>query len=182
MSASTVAVPGKPGLTVSPLAVPFPEMGEIKGVEIAFQRDFDFLPGVFRHLGLVANVTYADGASPVLYGATPVSLPLQNLSHWSANATLYYETSRWGVRVSEAYRDRYLDGPGGSGDIGEFVAPSSNVDAQAHYNLGPRLKLVVEGINLTDQPIIQYTDVVARRIEVNTRSGRTFTFGFSYEF
>jgi iron complex outermembrane receptor protein len=155
---------------------------DIKGVEIAFQRDFDFLPGVLRHLGLVANVTYADGSSPVLFGETAVTLPLENLSRYSANATLYYETSRWGARVSEAYRSRYLDGTGGDGNIGEFVGATSNVDAQAHYNLSPRLKLIVEGINLTDQPIIQYTDVAAQRIEVNTRSGRTFTFGFSYEF
>jgi glutamate N-acetyltransferase/amino-acid N-acetyltransferase len=44
MSASTAAVPGKPGLTVSPLAVPFPEMGEIKGVEIAVAR-----AGFYKH-------------------------------------------------------------------------------------------------------------------------------------
>src|ERR1700744_4456786 len=112
----------------------------IKGVELAFRRDFDFLPGVLRYLGLVANVTYADGASPVLYGVTAVSLPLENLSRWSANATLYYETPLWGARISEAYRDSYLDGSGGDGNIGEFVGPSNNVDFQAHYNLGPKLK------------------------------------------
>ena len=176
-------LPGQTGQIPYNYARPINGPGaDIKGVEIALRRDFDFLPGPLRYLGLVANVTYADGASPVLYGTTPVPLPLQNLSRWSANATLYYDAPGWGVRVSEAYRDRYLDGAGGNGNIGEFVAPSSNVDAQAHYNLAPGLRLVAEGINLTDQPIIQYTDAVAQRIEVNTRSGRTFTFGFSYEF
>lgn len=29
------AAPGKPGLAVSPLATPFPEMGEVAGVELA---------------------------------------------------------------------------------------------------------------------------------------------------
>ena len=36
--------PGKPGLSVSPLAVPFPEMGEIEGVEIATAR-----AGFYKH-------------------------------------------------------------------------------------------------------------------------------------
>ena len=40
----TAAAPGKPGLAVSPLAVPFPEMGEIKGVEIATAS-----AGLYKH-------------------------------------------------------------------------------------------------------------------------------------
>jgi len=35
---------------------------------------------------------------------------------------------------------------------------------------------------MTDQPIRQYTDGAAKRIEVVTHSGRTFTFGAAYEF
>jgi iron complex outermembrane receptor protein len=154
----------------------------IRGLEAGFQRDFDFLPAPLDRAGLTANVTYADGSSPVLYSGVPVVLPLTNLSRYSANATLYYETARWGARMSEAYRDKYLDSAGGSGNIGEMIGATSNVDFQAHYNLDRRLKLIVEGINLTDQHIVQYTDVTAKRIEVNTSSGRTFTFGFSYEF
>jgi len=45
MSAPTSpAAPGKPGLAISPLAAPFPEMGEIKGVEIAVAR-----AGFYKH-------------------------------------------------------------------------------------------------------------------------------------
>lgn len=40
----TSAVPGKPGLAVSPLATPFPDMGEIAGVEIATAR-----AGFYKH-------------------------------------------------------------------------------------------------------------------------------------
>ncbi len=42
--APTPSTPGKPGLTVSPLAVGFPQMGEIAGVEIATGR-----AGFYRH-------------------------------------------------------------------------------------------------------------------------------------
>src|SRR5579875_3076808 len=40
----TPAAPGKPGLAVSPLAVPFPEIGEVAGVEIATTR-----AGFYKH-------------------------------------------------------------------------------------------------------------------------------------
>ncbi|MDB5739181.1 MAG: TonB-dependent receptor, partial [Alphaproteobacteria bacterium] len=96
--------------------------------------------------------------------------------------TLYYEADSWGIRASDAYRSRYMDGAGGSGNFGDFVNSTNNVDLQAHYNLTPDLKLVVEGINLTNQPIEQYLDQTAKRSEVYTKSGSTFTFGATYNF
>jgi TonB-dependent receptor len=155
---------------------------EIKGVEFAFQRDLQFLPAPFNGLGIVANATYADGASPVFYNAAAVVLPLMYLSKYTTNATLYYETSTWGVRISQSYRSSYLDGAGSFGNIGDFTAATNNVDMDAHLSLTPHLKLRFEAINLTDQAIIQYTDRTARRLEVNTRAGRTFVMGATYEF
>ncbi len=154
----------------------------IVGLEAAFQREFDFLPAPFDGLGFIGNLTYADGNSEVIFGTAPVSLPLVDLSKLSANATLYYEIDRWGLRFSYAYRSKYLDGTGGSGNVGEGIAATGNVDFTAHYRLDQHLKLVVEGVNLTDQPIIQYTDVTARRPEVNTRSGVTYAVGVTYAF
>ena len=155
---------------------------DIKGVELAWQRDFDVLPAPFNHLGMVANATYADGYSPVLFGTTPITLPLMNLSKYTANATLYYEVSNWGLRISEAYRSDYLDSAGAYGNIGDFIGATSNVDFDAHYAVTPRLKLRFEGINLTDQHIVQYTDRAAHRLEVNTSAGQTFVLGATYEF
>jgi iron complex outermembrane receptor protein len=42
--------------------------------------------------------------------------------------------------------------------------------------------MTVEGLNLTDEHVIQYTDLAAHRIEVNTSSGRTFLWGVTAEF
>lgn len=159
----------------------------IAGMEAAVKKDFDFLPAPFDKLGVTGNVTYVDGSNGVIYNAgtssqTTIKLPLYNLSKFSANVTLYYETDTWGIRVSEAHRSKYLTGAGSNGNIGEGVEATDNLDFSAHYNLFDNFKLVVEGINLTNQPIIQYTDVSAKRLLVNTTSGQTFTFGATYEF
>lgn len=154
----------------------------IKGVELAVQRDFDFLPAPFDKFGFVGNVTYATGKSNVIIDGKSVSLDLLQLSKWTSNATLYYETATWGARISSAYRDGYLDGAGGNGNIGSGYHSTNNIDFAAHWNAPNGLKLVFEGINLTNQAIDQYTDIVADRVLAYTKSGRTFTLGVTYEF
>jgi iron complex outermembrane recepter protein len=159
----------------------------IAGIEAAVQKDLDFLPAPFDKFGVTGNVTYIDGHNGVIYNPSTPSqvtkiLPLFNLSKFSANVTLYYETDIWGVRVSEAHRSRYLTDGGNVSNQGTGIEPTDNIDFAAHYNLSDNLKLVVEGINLTNQPIIQYADVSAKRLLVNTTSGQTFTFGVTYEF
>lgn len=151
------------------------------GFEVAFQRDFKFLPAPFDRFGVTGNLTYVDGNSPVIFSGRSVSLPLLNLSKLSYNATLYYEDERFSIRVSQAYRGGYRSGAGANGNIGEYFEATSNIDFALHYRLSEHFKVTLEGINMTDQPIIQYTDAAAKRIEVVTRSGRTFTFGVAYE-
>jgi TonB-dependent receptor len=176
-------LPGQDGSILYNVSRPVNGPGaDIQGLEIAFQRDFDFLPAPFDHLGVVANGTYADGSSPVLISGNWITLPLPNLSKYSANATIYYETETWGMRLSSAYRDDYLDGAGGNGNIGSGVKATNNIDFAAHYNVMPKLKLTLEGINLSNQHSIQYTDMTAKRTTVNTSSGRTILIGATYEF
>ncbi|WP_299176890.1 TonB-dependent receptor [uncultured Brevundimonas sp.] len=154
----------------------------IKGAEFAIQRDFDFLPAPFDGFGISFNATYAEGETDSTVDGVRRTLALANLSKWSSNATLYYETDVWGARVSSAYRDGYLDGIGGSGNVGSGYHDTTNIDATAFWNVTPSLKLVVEGINLTDQAIDQYTDIVEQRSTSYTKSGRTFTVGLTYAF
>jgi TonB-dependent receptor len=176
-------LPGQDGSILYNVSRPVNGPGaDIKGVEIAVQRDLDFLPAPFDHLGVVANVTYAAGRSDVLIDGKTYALDLFQLSRWSSNATIYYETEKWGARISSAYRSGYLDGAGSDGNVGSGYRGANNIDVAAHYNVAPRLRIVAEGVNLTDQPIVQYADVHAHRLLAETTSGRTFTLGFSYEF
>ena len=156
---------------------------DIKGIEAAVQHDFTFLPGVLKHLGAVANGTWFDGHQTVFYNNVAKVIPLYNLSKWAANVTLYYETPLWGARISDAYRSKYLTGAGNAVDnSGDGIRGTNNVDFQAHYNIRRGVRLIAEGINITNEPIVQSIDSIANRPEVYTTSGRTFTFGVSAEF
>jgi iron complex outermembrane receptor protein len=154
---------------------------DIKGIEVAFQHDFTFLPAPLDHLGVVANGTWFDGHQTAFFSGVPKVLPLGALSKWAANATLYYENKVWGVRVSDAYRSKYLTGVGNAIDnTSDIIKGTNNVDFQAHVNILPGIRLIAEGINLTNEPIQQ--SIGPDRTEVYTTAGRTFTFGFSAEF
>ncbi len=76
-----------------------PATHSLTGVELAAQSQFFFLPGPLKNLGAVFNFTYVH-ADQTLTGISPISY----------NATLYYETNRWGVRASLNHRDRYYTG------------------------------------------------------------------------
>lgn len=154
----------------------------IHGVEVAARRDFDFLPGALANLGLIANATYADGSSDVFYSGVPIELPLADLSKWTVNSTLYYETDTFGARVSMAHRSRYRRGSGGNGNVGEFFTPSTVFDANIYYDVTPQLTVRLEALNLTDQRIIQYADREGERLMTSTVSGRTFTLGATMRF
>lgn len=154
----------------------------IQGVELSGRRDFDFLPAPFDGFGALANLTYADGATDVFYNSVPHKLSLVDLSKWSYNATLYYDSERVGARVSVASRSRYRKGNGGNDNIGEYFAPSTVVDATAYYNVTPTVQIRVDGLNLTDESVIQYADTDARRLMTSTVSGRTLSIGASIRF
>jgi iron complex outermembrane receptor protein len=49
-------------------------------------------------------------------------------------------------------------------------------------NLRAGIRVVAEGVNLTNQPIRQFASIDADRTEVYTASGRTFSLGVSAEF
>ncbi|MCT2401166.1 TonB-dependent receptor [Novosphingobium sp. HK4-1] len=158
----------------------------IKGFEVGFKHDFDFLPGPLENLGLIANYTYADGQTlyPDVQG-TGISeyKSFPGLSEHTANVTLYYETDRWGARVSGAYRsDWILSVQAGNTDEDERGFHGSTfIDFSSHYNVNKRLKLAFDILNVTDEPIEQYSDT-DDRLYGTTTSGRTFTLKATYSF
>lgn len=158
----------------------------IRGLELSFQRDMDFLPAPFNDLGLIANYTYSDGES--LYrnvGNSGVDAykSFPGLSKNSGNVTVYYERDSWGARISSAYRSDYISAvEAGNGDEDErgFHA-TTYVDFSAFYQVSDALKFTIEGINLTDEREEQYSDS-SDRLYNTTESGRTLYLGATYQF
>ncbi|WP_417437779.1 TonB-dependent receptor [Idiomarina sp.] len=158
----------------------------IKGAELAFSRDLDFLPAPFNNLGVIANYTYADGESLYrnIYGieGNDQVKPFSGLSKNSYNFTLYYEVENWGARVSAAYRSRYGSGATSSADQDESgYHGTTYVDFSSFYQLTDNVKLSLEGINLTNVREESYSDSHDRAYNTIT-SGRTVMLGITAQF
>ena len=159
--------------------------GKLKGFEVNVQQPFTFLPGALANFGILANFTYVKSDLKYLTnaaGTTFVTAPLVGLSKYAANGTLSDEDAKFSVRGSVAYRSRYLTAvPGTEGNAYNGTNETVNVDAQVSYNLTDKIKLSVEGINLTDEKNDLFVDET-NRLNVLTHSGRQFNFGAKFTF
>ena len=154
------------------------EGGDLKGIEIQYQQPFTFLPGVLKNFGFLGNLTLLD--SEVNYGtaAAPLRDQLTGLSKTGFNTTLYYEDSKFSARVSGAYRSSFLTRvPGQNGNDIEGTRATFNVDAAMSYAINDRIRVTIEGINLTDEIRAQFVDSVGDRPVTYNHTGRTVLVG-----
>ncbi len=158
--------------------------GELTGLELSWQQPLSFLPAPFNDLGAIFNYTYVD--SKIQYvtstGANALQTDLTGLSKNAYNATLYYETERFGMRVSAAYRDDYLTtAPGRNSNDVEGTKATLNIDASASYKLNDQWELSFEALNLTDEFNDQWVDSRGDRVSVYHHTGRQYLFGVRYK-
>ena len=78
------------------------ESGTVEGIELGYQQNLDFLPGIWSNLGIAANYTYADSEQPN-------GNSLLNISENTFNAQVYWEGERLSLRAAYNFRDRFLD-------------------------------------------------------------------------
>ncbi len=164
----------------------------VKGVEVAVQAPFKFLPGFLSNFGGIVNATFIDstaiytqqGPATTPGGALP-SAPyestLYGLSKRQYNATLYYEDSKFSARASVSYRGPFADAGSATGNIFEGYEAITNVDASVRYKLTDYLELSVEGTNLTDAYRERWNDVNTRRNYENNHFGRTILVGARFK-
>ncbi|MCY7297193.1 TonB-dependent receptor [Alteromonas sp. a30] len=156
------------------------EGGDLDGFEIQYQQKLNFLPGPewMRKFGVITNLTLVD--SEVTYGNDRVG-PLTGQSDESANFTLYWENDVISTRLSAAYRGEFFSNLSSNDERKWRVVDSStHLDFSFSYRVSENLKLTLEAINLTDEPIGEYIDPQARRIITEQNTGRQFFLGASY--
>nr|WP_326525100.1 TonB-dependent receptor [Sphingomonas sp.] len=175
----------------------------LKGVEVALQLPFTFLPGILSNFGGIVNATFIK--SDATYR---VNGPIQNVcvrnattglcalgpnvqadrtstlfgvSKKAFNGTLYYEDKKFSARVSASYRGPYVDANSATGNVFEGYGSTVNVDASVRYKLTDWVEVSVEGVNLTDEYRYRYTDFDAQRNYENNHFGRTLLVGARFK-
>lgn len=147
------------------------EGGSIQGIELSFQRAFTDTTGV------IGNYTYVDGSTQYSVNENAFTGPLLGLSNQMFNLSAYWENSRWGLRLSAAFRDSYLTD---TDAINQFVGNDASlfIDTSAYYNVSSQIKVTLEILNITNEAINRFSNPDLRQPLIFTRSGRNMLLGF----
>jgi iron complex outermembrane receptor protein len=154
---------------------------KMKGLEVAFQRYFDFLPAPFDGLGVQANYTYVkntgiknqnvtivsnDGSSGTAGGGITQSQSIQTdslegLSENAYNLIGMYEKGAWAARVAYSWRSKYLvTALDCCVALPVWQDAAGFLDASLRYRINDKLELNIQGSNLlnTKTVLLQQVD------------------------
>jgi TonB-dependent receptor len=146
----------------------------IDGIEGGVQYNFDQLPGFWKGFGVLANYTYQKDKGYTqtnIFDGSPLTFP--GLSRNSYNASVYYENQHFSARASYNWRDEWLITASGRGSLPEFNREYGQLDVSLGYNINDNVSVFLEGINLTDEELVQ-ENAPARPIQFETFGKRFF--------
>jgi TonB-dependent receptor len=132
------------------------DRGMIRGVELAYQQFFDFLPDPFKGFGVQANYTYVDSsATGIIPGQTT---PLENLSKNSSNVVLIYENHGLSARLAYNWRSRFLSSTYYTNTSLEPIYMKSYgiLDASLAYDVTRNVTLTLDMVNLLQRHLTSY--------------------------
>ncbi|GAA4035739.1 TonB-dependent receptor [Parerythrobacter jejuensis] len=167
--------------------------GTLKGIEIAHQQTYDFLPGLLSGLGTQMTYTYVDGGafnnSNLGAEQSPFAgnLPLAGISKHTVNATVFYEKGPISARAAYNWRSDFLQTPR---DVIFPFSPiygesTGQLDASIFLEVMDGIKVGVQGVNLLDEvtQTSQVIDFAGTRVRRSAfRNDRRFTFLARFDF
>lgn len=161
------------------------DAGYIRGIEMAYTQTFDFLPDLWKGLGVNLNFSYTQSEITVpskVPGEVGEPGPIEGLSPRVMSATVFYDyDEKFSARISARHRAAYLSRQIAIGsDQSAYFSEETIYSAQMSYNFSDNLQAVVSMDNLTDEPNISYFGDTSRTGTVQY-FGRTLYFGVNYK-
>ncbi len=150
----------------------------VKGLELAVQRQLDFLPGFMKGFGVYANYTYTDSKASGISERDDLGLP--GTAKNMFNGSLSYETAKLVLRASLNYASDYLDEAGGSAFRDRYYDSQLFLDVNGSYAITGNWRLFFEANNLTNQPLRYYQGVKERTMQVEYYDAR-FNLGLKFD-
>ena len=128
------------------------------GVEMAFQRQFDFLPGFLRQTGFYANYTYTKStvSNFQIEDRNDDDLTLPGTPENTLNASLYYEGKKLSARVSYNYAGAFVEEYSDKAFEDVYYDKVSYLDFNTSYHFNKNFMLFAELNNILNTPLRYY--------------------------
>jgi iron complex outermembrane receptor protein len=130
---------------------------KLKGLELAYQQNFTFLPKPFDGLGITSSFTLIDqqGDDFVLRNGDRISM--QGVPDYTYSVTAFYEKGPLSIRGSYNYRAKTGQNSLNTGnDQVPYLAPQGFLDGTVSYKLNDLFELRVDALNITNENVYFY--------------------------
>ncbi len=150
------------------------ESARVTGFELAWTHVFD------NGFGITANATVVD-SSVEIGSDTTTTFALEGLGD-SQNLVLFYETDDWQARVAYNNREGFLRSID-NGSTGEPINTDTfgQIDISASYDVSESTTVYFEGINITEEELLQ-TGRFANQTYSVEDNGSRYAIGFRTKF
>jgi TonB-dependent receptor len=129
------------------------ESADLWGVELAYQNNFTHAKGFWGGFGLYLNYTYVDSEANY---PDRESTRLQGQAEHTGNIALIYEKYGFSGRLSYNFNGKSIFEIGGEAAEDLWVDDHEQLDFLGRVQLTKKISLVLELINLTDEPYRVY--------------------------
>jgi TonB-dependent receptor len=154
---------------------------EVYGIELSYVQEFNFLPGPWDGLLLIANYTYVDSEAEVPFRDSKIRLPQQ--SDEIANVALGYDKSGVSLRLALNHRGEYLDDIADPEDPSqdEIVSAETRLDFTSEFQVTENVAALLNVSNITNEPFYAFhgDKRYARQFD---EFGRVWEFGVRVQF
>ena len=128
------------------------------GVEVAFQRQFNFLPGFLRQFGFYTNYTYTKSTvrNFQIEGRDENDLTLPGTPKNTLNASLYYEGKKLSARLSYNHAGSFVDEYSDEAFEDIYYDQVSYLDFNTSYQFSKNFTFFAELNNILNTPMGYY--------------------------
>jgi TonB-dependent receptor len=154
------------------------DKGHISGIELGYQQQFTFLPGLLSGFGVAANATFTDSS---------VTVPGRGKADFQSQSDVLYGVQlfyqKGPVEAALSYHDtgKNLLTLGSTPLTDTYSDDYKRLDAKASYALNERVQVFAEMQNLTDEILRQYIGQRRDWITDYERLGRTYYMGVAFK-
>ena len=130
---------------------------KLKGLELAYQHNFTFLPEPFDGLGVTSSFTIIDQEGDDFVLADGGRISMQGVPDYTYSVTGFYENGPFAIRASYNYRAKTGQSSTNTGnDQVPYLAPQGFLDGTVSYKINDLIELRVDALNITNENVYFY--------------------------
>ncbi|UIJ47215.1 TonB-dependent receptor [Sphingomonas cannabina] len=130
---------------------------KLKGLELAYQQNFTFLPKPFDGLGITSSFTLIDQSGDEFVLTNGDRISIQFVPDYTYSVTAFYEKGPFSIRGSYNYRAKTgITSQNNGNDQIPYVAPQAFLDGTISYKVNDLVELRIDALNITNENLYTY--------------------------